>query len=171
MTASGMLSSFLPRRAARSRARGWSHRTTPVVLVPASCQRHGETCRPRETTAARDRENYGEFRDPVEGLRRYDQHRTAAFLLVSRRRIETDEPDFTALHQMSSPPTGLLSSHSRSRLGAPRLGIALGEQLVQGIATPLPRLHDDPPAFNRDADLGARLQTAGYRAAPAAPPA
>src|SRR5882762_3350842 len=35
MTASGMLSSFLPPRAERSRARGWSQRTTPVVLVPA----------------------------------------------------------------------------------------------------------------------------------------
>ena len=33
--ASGMLSSFRPPRAARSRARGWSHRTTPIVLVPA----------------------------------------------------------------------------------------------------------------------------------------
>jgi hypothetical protein len=36
MIASGMLSSFLPARAARWRVRGWSHRTTPVGLVPAS---------------------------------------------------------------------------------------------------------------------------------------
>ena len=35
MTAAGMLSSFLPPRAAKSRVRGWSQRTTPVVLVLA----------------------------------------------------------------------------------------------------------------------------------------
>src|SRR4029079_11160847 len=35
MTASGMLSNLLPPRAVRSRTRGWSQRTTPVVLVPA----------------------------------------------------------------------------------------------------------------------------------------
>src|SRR5882762_167634 len=81
-----------------------------------ACQRNGKTCRPREITAARDRQNYGEFRYPAEGLRRRDQDRTATFLLVPRRRIETNEPDFAALHQMSSPPTGLLSSHSCSCL-------------------------------------------------------
>jgi len=87
-----MLSSFLPPRTARSRARGWSHRTTPVVQVPAPASVTA-TCRPREIASARDRHNYGEFRDPVERLRRHDQHRTAALLLVPRRRIETDEPD------------------------------------------------------------------------------
>src|SRR5208337_4768223 len=35
MIASGTSSSFLPLRALRSSARGWSQRTTPVVLVPA----------------------------------------------------------------------------------------------------------------------------------------
>src|SRR5208337_625363 len=35
MTASGTFSSFLPLRAPKSSARGWSQRTTPVVLVPA----------------------------------------------------------------------------------------------------------------------------------------
>jgi hypothetical protein len=158
MIASGMLSSFLPPRAARSRVRGWSHRTTPLVLVPAACQRHGKTRRPREITAARDGENYGESRYPVERLRRYNQHRTAALLLVSRSRIETDEPDFAARHQMSSPPPGWLSSHSCSCLERRALGIALSEQLVQGIPAPALRLHDETTAFNRDADLRAGLQ-------------
>ena len=35
MIAAGTFSSFLPWRAPRSSARGWSQRTTPVVLVPA----------------------------------------------------------------------------------------------------------------------------------------
>jgi hypothetical protein len=33
-----MFSSFLPPRAARSSARGWSQRIIPVVLVPASAK-------------------------------------------------------------------------------------------------------------------------------------
>ncbi len=43
-------------------------------------------------------------------------------------------------------------------LAAPGFRIALGEKLIQGIAAPLPRLNDQTAAFNRDADLGARLQ-------------
>ena len=35
MIASATVSSFLPLCAPRSSARGWPHRTTPVVLVPA----------------------------------------------------------------------------------------------------------------------------------------
>lgn len=35
MTPAGTLSNFRPPRAATSRARGWSQRTTPVVRVPA----------------------------------------------------------------------------------------------------------------------------------------
>jgi hypothetical protein len=38
------------------------------------------------------------------------------------------------------------------------LGIALREQLVQGIAGPLLWLDDQPPAFDRDADRGSCLQ-------------
>jgi hypothetical protein len=34
----------------------------------------------------------------------------------------------------------------------------LGEQLEEGITGPLLRLHDETAAFNRDADLGTRLQ-------------
>jgi len=43
-------------------------------------------------------------------------------------------------------------------LAAPRLGIALGEQLLQAIAAPPLWLDNDTPAFNRDADRGTRLQ-------------
>src|SRR5713226_909098 len=73
----------------------------PRRLGAGSRQGHGETCRARELTAARDRQDYGKFRYPVKGLRRHDQHRAAALLLVARSRVETDEPDFAALHARS----------------------------------------------------------------------
>jgi hypothetical protein len=65
-----------------------------------------------------------------------------------------DEPDFAALHQISSPPTGLPSSHSCSSWSRG----ALGEQLVQGVSASLLRLHDEAAALNRYANLGTRLQ-------------
>src|ERR1035438_8740046 len=97
-------------------------RRSSIPIPPEPLAWSASVSCPREIITARDRKNYGNFRDPVEGLRRYDQHRTAAFLLVSRRRIEADEPDFTALHQMSSPPKGLLSSQSRCSLPRRALG-------------------------------------------------
>jgi hypothetical protein len=97
MTASGMLSSFLPPRAARIESAGLVAPDDPCRFGSVPGQRHGEPCRPREITATRDRENHREFRNPVERLWRRDKHRTAALLLVSRCRIETDEPDFAAL--------------------------------------------------------------------------
>jgi hypothetical protein len=59
---------------------------------------------------------------------------------------------------MSSPPTRLTIRAILALLPRRSLGIALGEQLVQGIPAPLLRLHDETAAFNRDADLGAGLQ-------------
>src|SRR2546426_9618345 len=73
-----------------------------------TCQLYSEARRPREVTTARNRENHRHFRYAIEGLRRHDQHRPAALLLVTRRRVETDQPDFATLHQRSSSPTGLL---------------------------------------------------------------
>jgi hypothetical protein len=36
--------------------------------------------------------------------------------------------------------------------------MALGEQFVQCVPAPLPRLHDETPALHSDTDLSARLQ-------------
>ena len=58
----------------------------------------GEPGDAREITAARNGQNYWDFGDTVEGLRRNDQHWTVAFLLMARSRIEANEPDFAALH-------------------------------------------------------------------------
>ena len=63
-----------------------------------SCQGNGEAGGTREITAAGDRQNYRDFGDAIERFRRDDQHRTAAFLLVSRRGVETDEPDLSAIY-------------------------------------------------------------------------
>jgi hypothetical protein len=55
----------------------------PSRFSSGSCERHGETRRPREISAAGNRKHYGELRDSVERLVRDDEHRTTAFLLVS----------------------------------------------------------------------------------------
>jgi len=81
---------------------------------PGVGQRHGETARPCETPSARDGQNHGHFCHPVESVRRDDQDRTAAPLLVARSGIEVHQPDFAALHQMSSRPFRLPPSHSCS---------------------------------------------------------
>jgi hypothetical protein len=44
---------------------------------------------------------------------------------------------------------------------AARLGIALGQQFVQGVPAPLTGLHDETASVNRNADLGASLQAQG----------
>ena len=56
----------------------------------STLQRHGETGRTGEIPAARDRDNHGHLGYAVECLRRHDQDRTAASLLVSLRGIKPD---------------------------------------------------------------------------------
>ena len=75
-------------------------------------QRHRKAGRSREIPAARYRKNH---------LRRHDQDWTAALLFMSLRGVKPDQPDFAALHQISSPPVGLAWSHSRSSLLRSRL--------------------------------------------------
>ena len=77
-------------------------------------ERYCETANTGEIAAGRDRQHYRHLRQPIEGARRYDEHRPAALLLVALGRIERDQVDITALHQRSSLPTGRASSHSRS---------------------------------------------------------
>jgi hypothetical protein len=119
MTASGMLSSFLPPRAARSRARGWSQRTTPVVLVPSVRGTAKPAVRAKlpplvigrtigslviRLKASGDTINTG--RRPF-----------CSCPDVGSRLTSQISPRFIRqLPYMSSPPTGLLSSHSCSCL-------------------------------------------------------
>jgi hypothetical protein len=70
----------------------------PSRLRSGSRQGHSETGHACKSTAASDGQNHRNFRDSVERLLRYDQHGPPALLLVARRRIETDKPNFTALH-------------------------------------------------------------------------
>ena len=85
-------------------------------------QRHGEAGGSRDTPTARDGKNHGHFGHAVEGVRRDDQDGTAALLLVPFGAIEPNQPNVTALYQMSSPPTRLPRSHSRSSLLRTALG-------------------------------------------------
>src|ERR1700680_4995504 len=167
MIAPGMLSSFLPPRAARSRARCWSHRITPVVLVPAPAS---GTAKPAvrakfpplvigRTTgsfvirlkASGDTISTG--RRPFCSCPEVGSRLTSQ---ISPRFIRPVSLDELTAHGLTIEPF-LLFLFCAS-LGSPRLGIALGEQLVQGIPAPLLRLHNETATFNRDADLGARLQ-------------
>ena len=125
MVASEILSSFLPARAARSRARGWSQRTIPVVLVPAPTK---ETAKPAVSAklpplvigrtmgtfvirlkASGDTISTG--RRPLCSCPDVGSRLTSQ---ISPRFIPRSPRSFhPAARQISSPPTGLLSSHSR----------------------------------------------------------
>jgi hypothetical protein len=61
-------------------------------------ERNRKSGRSREAPAARDGENYRYFGDSVKGVRRDDQDRTAALLLVSFNGIKSHYPDFTTPH-------------------------------------------------------------------------
>ena len=114
MIAAGTFSSFLPWRAPRSSARGWSQRTTPVVLVPAPERDTANPAVRAKLPATGDGEDHGHLGDLVKGIGGDDQDRAPALLLVSFRGIKPHQPDFATSHQISSRPTGLLLSHSRS---------------------------------------------------------
>ena len=79
-----------------------------------ACQRYRKSGGPREVPAAGDWENHGHLGDLVKGVGGDDQDRAPALLLVSFRGIKAHHPDFATPHQISSRPTGWLSSHSRS---------------------------------------------------------
>ena len=110
---SGTVSRRLPFRAARSRARGWSQRITPVVRVSASSS---DTANPRRrakpppVVIGRTR---GVLVSSLKGAGGDDHDRPGPPLFMAGRRVQADEPDLASLHYSSSLPTGLASSQAR----------------------------------------------------------
>jgi hypothetical protein len=98
MIASGTLSTFLPPRAPRSRARAWSQQTIPVVFVPEPSSATAKPAVRAKLPPLLIGTTMGTFRCAVERLRRHDQDQTAALLLVSLRGIKRSQPDIAALH-------------------------------------------------------------------------
>ena len=146
MIVSGTPSSFLPPRAPRSRSTGLLAANNPCHFGSGTLQRHGKTRSPRKIPTVRDRDNNWNFRYPVECFRRYDQDRTLSLLLVSLRGIRPDQPDFAALHQMSSPPAGFVIRPLALFPGAGSLPIALREKLIERIARSGPEAPTSEPS-------------------------
>ncbi len=84
----------------------------------AAAQRNGEPCDAGEVCPVADGNNDRQADSSLKSIRRNDQHRPRALLLMSQAGIEGDKVNI-ALPQSSSRPTGAMDSHclSSSEIG------------------------------------------------------
>jgi hypothetical protein len=124
----------------RFEARGWPHRTTPVVLVPAPVR---DTANPPVRA---------KFPPLVIG--------STTGTLVARLKASGEGSRLTARSRHASSKRfasqGPAIKPRAFFFVARRFGVALGDKPVQCIAGPLLRRHYQTPALDSDADPGSR---------------